>query len=195
MSTSTGKTQYYTATTLDGYIADESNSLDWLFEVERATGGEDVFGAFFADVGAMAMGRTTYEWVLEHDRLLENPEKWHAYYGDTPCWVFTHATLPPIPEAAITFVEGDVARVHERMTEAAEGKNVWLVGGGDLVGQFADRRLLDEILVGIAPVTLGGGAPLLPRRLGASQLELVDVARDKQFARLTYRLRSEVPLS
>jgi hypothetical protein len=48
---------------------------------------------------------------------------------------------------------------------------------------------LDDVLVGIAPVTLGGGAPLLPRRLTASDLELVDVARDKQFVRISYRLR------
>jgi dihydrofolate reductase len=185
-----GKTQYYTATTLDGFIADEKNSLDWLFEVDRETeGGEHSFAAFFAEVGAMAMGATTYEWVLEHDNLLAEPDKWRGYYGDTPCWVFTHRELPPIPEAAIRLVQGDVAPVHEEMSRAADGKNIWLVGGGDLVGQFADQGLLDEILVGVAPVTLGAGAPLLPRRLTASQLELVDVARDKQFARLTYRLR------
>jgi dihydrofolate reductase len=184
------KTQYYTATTLDGFIADENNSLDWLFEVDRATeGGEHSFVAFFAQIGAMAMGSTTYEWVLEHDRLLEEPEKWRGYYGDTPCWVFTHRTLPPIPGVEILFAEGDVAPVHEQMSRAAGDRNIWLVGGGDLVGQFADRDLLDELLVGIAPVTLGRGAPLLPRRLTASQLELVDVARDKQFARLTYRVR------
>ena len=184
------KTQYYTATTLDGFIADENNSLDWLFEVDRATeGGEHSFGAFFAQVGAMAMGSTTYEWVLEHDRLLEEPEKWRGYYGDTPCWVFTHRTLPPIPGVEIRFVEGDVAPVHEQMSRAAGERNIWLVGGGDLVGQFADRDLLDELLVGVAPVTLGRGAPLLPRRLTASQLELVDLTRDKQFARLTYRVR------
>jgi riboflavin biosynthesis pyrimidine reductase len=57
------------------------------------------------------------------------------------------------------------------------------------VGQFADRGLLDEILVGIAPVTLGGGAPLLPRRLTASDLELVGVEQLGQFARLAYRVR------
>jgi dihydrofolate reductase len=72
---------------------------------------------------------------------------------------------------------------------AAGGKNIWLVGGGDLVGQFADAGLLDEILLGVAPVTLGRGAPLLPRRLTASELELVDVSRAGQFARLTYRVR------
>ena len=185
------KTQYYTATTLDGFIADENHSLEWLFEVDRETeGGEHSFGAFFAEVGAMAMGATTYQWVLDHDNLLAEPEKWRGYYGDTQCWVFTHRDLPAIPGAAVHFVRGDVAPVHEQMTGAAAGKNIWLVGGGDLVGQFADQGLLDEILVGVAPVTLGRGAPLLPRRLTASQLELVEVARDKQFARLTYRLRS-----
>jgi dihydrofolate reductase len=185
-----GATQYYTATSLDGYIADEHNSLDWLFEVDRdGDGAEHSFAAFFADVGAMAMGATTYEWVLDHERVLEEPEKWSGWYGDTPCWVFTHRTLPTVPGATVFFVHGDVAPVHASMTEAAGGKNVWLVGGGELVGQFADQRLLDEIIVGVAPVTLGGGAPLLPRRLTASQLELVDVSRDRQFARLTYRVR------
>ena len=53
---------------------------------------------------------------------------------------------------------------------AAQGKNVWLVGGGDLVGQFADQGLLDEIILGIAPVMLGAGAPLLPRHLSSREL-------------------------
>ena len=63
-----------------------------------------------------------------------------------------------------------------------------LVGGGDLVGQFADHGLLDEILLGVAPVTLGGGAPLLPRRLLASELTLVSVENDGAFVFLTYRV-------
>jgi dihydrofolate reductase len=183
-----GATQYYTATSLDGYIADENDSLDWLFEVDRADGGEQSFAAFFADVRAMAMGATTYEWVLGHERVLDEPDKWRGWYGDTPCWVFTHRTLPAVSGANIVFAQGDVAPVHEQMVDAAGGRNVWLVGGGDLVGQFADRQLLDEIIVGVAPVTLGRGAPLLPRRLTASRLELVDVSRDRQFARLRYRV-------
>lgn len=181
------RTQYFTATSLDGYIADDHNSLDWLFEVDREH-GEDSFAQFFGGVGAMAMGATTYEWVLAHERLLDEPDNWGAYYGATPCWVFTHRTLPPVPGANLRFVEGDVGPVHAAMTEAAAGRNVWLVGGGELVGQFADRGLLDEVIVGIAPVTLGAGAPLLPRRLTSRDLELVDVVRDRQFVRLTYRV-------
>jgi len=142
------RTQYFTATSLDGYIADDHNSLDWLFEVDREH-GEDSFAQFFGGVGAMAMGATTYEWVLAHERLLDEPDNWGAYYGATPCWVFTHRTLPPVPGANLRFVEGDV---------------------------------------GLAPVTLGAGAPLLPRRLTSRDLELADVVRDRQFVRLTYRV-------
>jgi dihydrofolate reductase len=186
------KTQYFTATSLDGYIADERNSLEWLFEADRDNeAAESVFSGFFGGIGAMAMGRTTYEWVLEHERLLEDPSSWHRYYGDTPCWVFTHRDLPPIPGANLTFVEGGVAAVHEAMTRAAGDKNVWLAGGGDLVGQFADAGLLDEILLSVAPVTLGAGAPLLPRRLASSRLELTDAIRQGQFVRLIYRVRGE----
>jgi dihydrofolate reductase len=180
------KTQYYTATSIDGFIADRDNSLDWLFEVESKP---DRFTAFFAGIGAFAMGATTYEWVLEHEKVLDQPQKWHAWYGDTPSWVFTHRELTPVPGASITFVSGDVRPVHQAMVEAANGRNVWLVGGGELVGTFADHGLLDEVVLGIAPVMLGAGAPLLPRRLLSSQLSLREVERSGQFVQLTYQVR------
>jgi dihydrofolate reductase len=182
-----GKTQYYTATTLDGYIADENNSLDWLFQVDRETGESSRYDRFFAGVGAMAMGATTYRWVLDHERLLDEPAKWQTWYGSTPSWVFTHRSLPAVPGADVRFVEGDVASVHAAMRAAAGARNIWLIGGGDLVGQFADQGLLDEIIVGVAPVTLGGGAPLLPRRM-VGRMTLVGVERDRQFANLTYNV-------
>jgi dihydrofolate reductase len=174
-------TTYYTATTLDGFIADEHNSLDWLFEVEE---GENRFAEFFPRIGAFAMGATTYEWVLEHEKALEHPEKWHQWYGSIPAWVFTHRDLPLVP--GVTLVRGDVRPVHEAMVAAADGKDIWLVGGGELVGAFADAGLLDEIVLGIAPVTLGAGAPLLPRRLPASRLSLRDVERVGSFVYVTY---------
>jgi dihydrofolate reductase len=128
------KTQYFTAMSLDGFIADADNSLDWLYEAHTADHGEGRWDDFIGAVGAMAMGATTYEWVLEHERLLEEPKKWREFYGDIPCWVFTHRELAPIPDAALTFVEGDVVPVRHAMTAAAGDKNIWLVGGGDLVG-------------------------------------------------------------
>jgi dihydrofolate reductase len=178
------RTQYFTATSIDGFIADEHHSLDWLFEADSQ--GNERFSAFFEGVGAFAMGATTYEWMLRHERLLEQPQKWHDWYGAVPAWVFTHRDLPAIPGADLTFVSGDVRPAHEAMTAAAADRNVWLVGGGELVGRFADHGLLDEMVLGVAPVTLGAGAPVLPRRLLSSRLTLSSVERVAQFAYLTY---------
>ncbi|MBO3740894.1 dihydrofolate reductase family protein [Actinoplanes flavus] len=178
------KTQYYTATSIDGYIADENNSLEWLFEVDEGT--ENPFGEFFEGVGAFAMGATTYEWVLENDNLLEEPENWHDMYGDVPCWVFTHRDLPLVPDANIFMISGDVRRVHEAMLVAAQGRNVWLAGGGNLVGQFVAEGLLDEIILGIVPAILGSGVPMLRHRLLVDDLVLTNVREVGQFAYLTY---------
>jgi dihydrofolate reductase len=184
------KTQFYTATSIDGFIADADNSLDWLFEADKGGGHEaaNPFATFFADVGAFAMGATTYEWVLEHDALVEQPIKWKDYYGETPAWVFTHRSLTPIPGADLRFVEGDVRPVHAAMTAAAQGKNIWIVGGGELAGAFADAGLLDELILGVAPVTLGAGAPLLPRRLTSGRLKLTRLDQRGEFAYLTYQV-------
>jgi dihydrofolate reductase len=189
-----GLTRYYTATSIDGYIADDRNSLDWLFQVPAGDddeGHDARFARFFADIGAMAMGSTTYEWILEHDRLVERPERWHANYGDTPCWVFSHRELPVIPETDLRFVRGEVAPIHEEMVRAGSGKDVWIVGGGELAGQFDDAGLLDAIELDVAPVTLVAGAPLLPRRLTSSRLSLAGVERHGHLVHATYRVHAE----
>ena len=175
-------TQYNTAVSIDGFIADEHGSLDWLFEVPAD--GRSSFAGFMADVGPMAMGATTYQWVLDHERVLEKPEKWTEWYADRPAWVFTHRDLPAVPGADLRFVRGEVAPVHRDMVAAADGRNVWLVGGGELVGAFHDAGLLDEVRVHVAPVTLGGGAPLLPRRIEG--LRLTSVHRNGQLVDLVY---------
>lgn len=186
-----GSTIFYTATTLDGFIADEHDSLDWLFEVpagDDTEGHEARFARFIDGVGAIAMGSTTYEWIVGYEQLLEHPEKWGRSYGEIPSWVFSHRQLSAVEGADLRFVQGDVLAVHREMTEAAAGKNIWIIGGGDLAGQFADAGLLDEIQMSIAPVTLGTGAPLLPRRLASSQLTLVSVERQGQFVAATYQV-------
>jgi dihydrofolate reductase len=175
-------TQYYTATTLDGFIADPDNSLGWLFTRKREEGGSLNYRDFIAEVGAMAMGATSYEWILDHEFGGKDRADWRWMY-DVPCWVFTHRSLPVVPDARIEFASGDVAPVHAEMAAAAGGRNVWIVGGGDLVGQFADAGLLDEVIVQIAPVTLGGGAPLLPRRV---ELRLEESGRNVDFVTARY---------
>ena len=180
-------TQYYTATSLDGFIADPDNSLDWLFTRAREEDGPMNYDDFIADVGALAMGSTTYEWILDHEFKDKDPADWKWPY-EIPCWVFTHRQLPVVPDARVEFTSADVAAVHEEMVAAAGGRNVWIVGGGDLVGQFADVGLLDEVIVSIAPVTLGAGAPLLPRRI---ELRLDEMGRNGDFVAAKYSVVRE----
>ena len=175
-------TRYYTATTLDGFIADPDNSLDWLFTRDQDRGGLLNYADFIAGVGALAMGSTTYEWILDHEFADKDPSDWKWPY-DVPCWVFTHRELQVVPDAKIAFRSGDVAAVHAEMVAAAGGRDVWIVGGGDLAGQFADAGLLDEVVLYIAPVTLGAGAPLLPRRI---ELRLEELGRNGDFAAARY---------
>ena len=81
--------------------------------------------------------------------------------------------LPRLAGADIRFVQGDVRPIHAHMRAAAQGKNLWLVGGGGLVGQFYDAGLLDELIIQIGSVTLGAGKPLLPRQITSPSLRLV----------------------
>ncbi|MGY1840137.1 MULTISPECIES: dihydrofolate reductase family protein [unclassified Modestobacter] len=168
------RTVYYTATSLDGFIATRDHSLDWLLSRESDADGPMGYEGFLAGIGALAMGATTYLWVREHD-----PE----WLPERPAWVFTHRELTPPPGADLRFTADDPAQVHAAMAAAAGGRDVWIVGGGDLAGQFADRGLLDEVVVSIAPVTLGGGAPLLPRRV---ELQVLECARNGEFVCVRY---------
>ena len=172
-------TQYYTATSLDGFIADERNSVEWLFDRDQDQAGPLNYTEFIAGVGALAMGATTYEWLGEH------ASEWPY---ELPCWVFTHRQLPPRAGAPVTFASGDVRAVHAEMTAAAGERNIWIVGGGDLAGQFADAALLDEVIVYFAPLMLGAGAPLLPRQL---ELRLVETARNGDFVTARYAVERQ----
>lgn len=183
-------TIYNTATSLDGFLATTDHSLQWLFDVPGADDEESGIGDFLAGIGAMAMGSTTYEWVVEHESLLERPETWSAWYGDRPTWVFTHRDLPVVEGADVRFTRAPVPDVHAELVAAAGERDVWLMGGGDLVGQFADAGLLDRIVATVAPVTLGSGAPLLPRFITSDRLTLVSATRRGQFAELTYNIGS-----
>lgn len=180
------KTIYYTASSLDGYLADRDHSLEWLFACGEVDSMKGHYPRFLGRVGAIVMGASTYRWLLDHENMLAEPSRWPYAM---PAWIFSHQELPRIPGADLRFVQGDVASVHARILPEAQGKDLWLCGGGDLVGQFHDAGLLDEIVVTLAPVTLGGGAPLLPRRIEATSLRLVDVERHGEvFAVLHYRV-------
>ncbi|MFJ6427661.1 dihydrofolate reductase family protein [Microbacterium maritypicum] len=170
-------THFYTASSLDGFIATEEHSLDWLLTQDIDHDGPMAYTGFERNIGALAMGSSTYEWVMRHEE-----GRW-GY--SQPTWVFTHRRLDLPKGGDVRLTQADIRTVHAEMAQAAGGKDLWVVGGGDLAGQFADAGLLDEVWVQYAPVTLGSGAPLLPRRL---DLELIEVARNRNFLCGRYRL-------
>lgn len=177
---------YNTATSFDGYIADGQNSLDWLFAVEHE-GAEDT-NVFLAGIGVLVEGSTTYEWVLQAEDLLARPHKWQQFYGDRPTFVFTTRELPIPAGADVRFVRGSVADSIPAIRAAAGDRDVWVVGGGELAGQFLDADSLDEISLSVAPAALGSGAPLFPRRVDPQRVRLSNVERYGQFAKLTYQV-------
>ena len=180
------KTQYYTATSLDGFIATEDDSLDWLFPLGELN--ETSYPSFIADVGALAMGSATYEWMRRHvDEVIATVGSPWPY--TQPAWVFSSRKLPLVEGADIRVVGGDVRPVHAAMREAAGSKNIWIVGGGDLAGQFYDAGLLDELILQVGSVTLGRGKSLFPRRLVNPPLRLVSADHvSSGFAELRYEV-------
>lgn len=181
------KTQYYTAASLDGFIATEDDSLEWLFPLGDID--DTGYPEFIAGVGAIAMGSTTYDWMLDHV-VKPGSTTPGAWPYTQPTWVFSSRRLRRVPGADIRFVRGSVVPVHAEMQAAARGRNSWLVGGGELVGQFHDAGLLDEVIVQVGSVTLGSGKPLLPRAItGAAAFELISARRiGPGFAELRYEV-------
>lgn len=186
------KTIFYTAATLNGFLADPDDSLTWLLTVPQ----EDMTGdieAFTSRIGVLVEGSATYEWTVREHDLLAHPARWQEFYGDRPTYVFSSRALPLVPDADVRLVSGSVRDRFDEIARAAGGRDIWVVGGGDLAGQFADAGLLDEIVVTFAPATLVAGKPMLPREIGHEGLCLVRVRQVGAFAELTYRLSPAEP--
>lgn len=168
------KIQYYTASSLDGFLATEDDDVSWLFPLGSLS--ESSYDDFIAQVGAIVMGSATYEWMLRNAETLQ-AETGSAWPYAQPTWVLSSRLLPQIAGADIRFARGDVRSIHHDLCAAASGGNVWIVGGGDLAGQFYDAGLLDELIIQVGSVTLGRGKPLLPRRILHPNLTLTSVTR------------------
>ena len=152
------KTQYFCAATLDGFIADSDDRIDWLtgFESGYQGPGEKVLDAidsYIEGVGALVMGSSTYEFILGHD--------WP--YGERPTWVLTSRELPSTEGADIRFHNGPVADIHAEMVAAAGDRDLWVVGGGPVASDLVDAGLLDELLLTVVPAVIGSGKPLFSR--------------------------------
>jgi dihydrofolate reductase len=182
---------YYAAATLDGYIADPDDGLDWLTGYEGSYEGDDAepmkgsYDEFYEGIGALVMGATTYEWVLEH------VGDWP--YSGKPSWVLSSRDLrmpDGINVGEVTVAEGGVAEIHGAVSKAAGDHDIWVVGGGNVASQYADAGLLDEVVVTVVPVVLGKGKPLFDTAVPGGPMQLAGArAWDTGMVELRYEIR------
>lgn len=184
--------QYYCAASLDGFIANADDTLDWLTGYEGSFSGANVepmagsYERFYASVGALIMGSATYEFVLA---LTEWP------YAGKPTWVLSSRTLavPDDERADVRIVSATVSEVHAELVASAGERNLWVVGGGNVASQFADVGLLDEVIVTVVPVVLGAGKPLFDRPLPGGPIQLTGTRSfDTGMVELRYEIRRPV---
>lgn len=164
---------YYAAMSLDAYIAEADDTIEWLtgFEavppaeaVETVEGGYD---EFYEEIGALVSGSTTYEWILG---AIARGGEWP--YTGKPCWVLSSRELPQPEGGEVKIVNASVTDLYDEMIAAAGERKLWVVGGGNVASQFADAGLLDAVWVTVVPVVLGTGKPLFDRRLPGAPMRL-----------------------
>ena len=187
------KTQYYCAATLDGYIADPDDGIDWLTGYEGTYDGEVAapspmgegggYERFYDEIGALVSGSATYEWVLDH-----YSDPW-PYLGK-PWWVLSsrEQAIPAGDGIDVRVAEGEIAGLHEQMLATADGRNLWVLGGGNIASQLAEAGLLDEVLLTVVPVVLGEGKPLFERPLPGPMQLTSSSAFGNGMVELRYRL-------
>ncbi|MGY4710664.1 dihydrofolate reductase family protein [Mycolicibacterium sp. CBM1] len=149
-------TVYFTASSLDGFIVDDHDSLDWLTSRDIDVNGPFGYQAFNEGVGALVMGSATYLWLRDNQ-----PGEWMY---DQPTWVLTHRPRIIAADHPVTVFSGEVTDLHPRLVAAAGARDVWVVGGGEVAAQFVAAGLVDELIVSYAPCSLGSGSPALPVR-------------------------------
>jgi dihydrofolate reductase len=192
-------TVYYCASSLDGYIAEADDSIDWLtgyqgtFEHQAAEpnpmsdGGG--YESFYDGVRALVMGSATYEWILDH---LEVAGGGRWPYRGKPCWVLSSRELR-VPEGEgvdVRIADASVGELYGEMAAEAGDGMLWVVGGGGVASQFADEGRLDEVHVTVVPVVLGAGKPLFERRLPSGSMQLTATrAFENGMVELRYEIR------
>jgi dihydrofolate reductase len=165
------KVKYGVGVSLDGYISAPDGSVDWLHRATSKAKGEDFgMGEFFKSIDTVLMGRKTYE-----DALKLGMAK--GGYPKIKNYVFSR-TLPAGMREGIEFVSDDLAKIITSLKQQP-GKDIWLCGGGELARSALKALVLDQLILGIAPILIGGGRPTFPADFPEAQLELVECKQYK----------------
>ncbi|MBB6452658.1 dihydrofolate reductase [Salirhabdus euzebyi] len=173
------KLKLFIAMSLDGYIATEDDSLDWLFSVDGE--GDNGYSEFYETVDTILIGKRTYDWIIEH-------EKGHFPYKNKECYVFTRSKAVDTDD--VTFI-GDNIVSFTTALKNQKGGTIWVVGGGDLLHSFLKEKLIDEMMITIAPKLIGSGIPLFKRAEYQLDFTLKGTRTFNQFVELHYTLKND----
>lgn len=158
-----GRVRVYIATSMDGFIAGPGDDLSWLPDPPEGSGEDYGWGAFIADIGALLMGRGTY------DAVQGMGVDWP--FPDHDTLVATNRPLPD-PPPRVEAVGGNIADLVTTARARAGGGDVY-IDGGKLIRQALDAGLVDEVTVTLVPVVLGAGHPLFAGAAGRHRFSLV----------------------
>ncbi|QGQ45200.1 dihydrofolate reductase family protein [Metabacillus sediminilitoris] len=167
----------FIATSLDGYIATKDESLEWLFNVDGE--GDNGYSEFYETVDTVLIGKKTYDWIIKH-------ESGDFPYKNKECYVFSRSTIEDNED--VKFVNDDIVSFTNNLKNQ-EGRNIWIVGGGELLQSFIREKLVDELILTIAPTLIGKGIRLFKE--GDYQLDLLlkGTRHFNQFVELHYQCK------
>jgi dihydrofolate reductase len=157
---------YYLAASLDGRIAGPEHDLSFL---QTLSGGPTGYGydEFIAEIDGLVVGASSWDFMKDYD--------WA--YGERPVWVVTHREdVPGIGGADMRIFSGDVADLVGEL-ESAGLRRVWVIGGGNVVGQFLAADRLDEVIITLAPTFVGRGPAVADGELPLRRFRLVGIER------------------
>jgi len=167
----------YIATSLDGYIATEDDSLEWLFKTEGE--GDNGYSDFYNTIDTILIGRRTYDWIMKE-------ESGNFPYKNKECYIFSKSKSGK--EENVEFINQDLVSFTNKI-KRLDGGNIWLVGGGSLLQAFIKERLVDELIITIAPTLIGNGIPLFKNNDFEMELELMNIRKFNQFVEIHYKVK------
>jgi dihydrofolate reductase len=165
-------------TSADGYIARPDGDLEWLTSRPKPEGFYGM-GAFMRSIDTKLLGRKTYEMSRRLGAKFDSK-------GRT--FVFSRHAAPDDIPSGLEFVHDAIGPFVSRLREQP-GKDIWLMGGGQLIASFLDEQAIDEIVLTVVPVFIGDGIPLIARRHRHVPLVLQSVERfEDGVVQLHYRV-------
>lgn len=156
----------HVATSADGFIARADGSVDWLDRPQPK--GNYGMGAFYKSIDTILWGRETYDMAL---RFQEKGVPGSAFDTRVKNYVFTHKPPSAVPKG-VEFVNESI-KAFARRLRAAEGKDIWIMGGAGIIASFLDEAEIDEFILAVIPVLIGEGIPLLAPRHRMVPLKLI----------------------